>query len=237
MGGAQGLTYWRTLSCREEALQVRAPLAMVGQGVRQRAHRIASKGVSPPIPTPTQYSDLLSAAALLPPAAPQRRPRPPTGPSTRGPPSQVRAPAPPAEARSSPQSCRIFGLGLCTRPPPFWLPPPLRRILVASPGPRCTRAAARPAPPFRATRVWGRRSRSASHTPHLYRPRHRGTSSLGLSRFLCLRCYRPHSPHSRGLPLSAESPSVHDQANTGFAPHSLAPRLFQGKNRVRLLCL
>lgn len=163
--------------------------------------QILSKGVSPPIPTPTQFRPALQQRPQ--PAPPPRpsvgpahpRPFPPVARLHRFAPclSPRRGQVLPAAARSSPQSCRIFRSWSVYATLPFWSPHrPSGGFWVAS-GAALHCAAARPAP-FSGPPGLGRAGAvSKPHAPPLS-PRHRGTSSLGLSHFLCLRCHRPPPP-------------------------------------------
>lgn len=196
------------------------------------------QGREPSNSNPHPVQDLLfSSGPSQPPAAPQRRPRPPTALPTRGSAFTGSRPAPPRRGQVLTAKLQDLSVLVCVRDPALLVSHRLlRRILGRFRG-RAALALLQGLHPFQGHQGLGRAERSASHTPHLYRPRHRGTSSLGLSHFLCLRCHRPPPPHSRGLPLSAESPSVHDQINTGFAstssPQTL-PRQEQGQIALSL---
>lgn len=161
-GRGTGTHILEDLSCREEGVQVVEPPAIVAGATE--GSQISSKGVSPPIPTPPSSGPALQQRQ--PPAAPQRSPATCTALPTRGSAFTGSRPAPsPAEARSSPQSCRIRSwLKVCVRDPALLVFPPLSGgFWVASGAALHCATAVRPFQGW--LRAWGGRSGQQATRP------------------------------------------------------------------------
>lgn len=156
----------------------RAPLRWRGRS-QTDGPQISHKGVHPPIPPPTQFRISSSVAVPASPRPrPSRRPRPPTDLPTRGSAFTGSRPAPPRSGQVLTAKLQDLSVLVCVCDPTLLVSRRLlRRILGRFRG-HAGLALLQGLHPFQGHQGLGRAERSASHTPHLYRPRHLGTLAL-----------------------------------------------------------